>query len=201
MKTRIAMDLVFRSVLVCGLAYAVAGCTTMQKKPAASKKPAEPYRVESEGKVPPLASADVKKQADEEVKFEDLPVTEEGVVVEEFTPVEEPVVTPPPAAATGAQTAPTAAGENPRDTMAGYRIQVLASGNEAAARSVKEAAEVSVGVPAYIELADGVYKVRVGDCPSRPEAEALLAKCRAAGYGDAWIATTKILVPRKDRTP
>jgi uncharacterized membrane protein len=194
------MDLIVRSMLTTGLAFAVVGCTTMQKKPASSKKSAEPYRVESEGKVPPLASADVKKKADEEEKYEDLPVAEEGVVVEEFTPVEEPVVTPPASKATGAETTPTPAG-TPRDSMAGYRIQVLASGNEAAARSVKEAVEVSVGVPAYIEIQDGVYKVRAGDCPSRPEAEALLEKCRAAGYGDAWIATTRILVPRKDKNP
>lgn len=200
MKTRIAMDLVVRSVLACGLAYAVAGCTTMQKKPAASKKSAEPYRVEKEGKVPPLATTDVRKKADEEEKFEDLPVTEEGVVVEEFAPPAEQPVPPPPSAPVSAQTAPATAGM-PRDTMAGYRIQVSASGNEAAARSVKEAVEVSVGVPAYIEVVDGVYKVRAGDCPSRPEAEALLEKCRAAGYGDAWIATTTIFVPRKDRTP
>jgi hypothetical protein len=200
MNTRIAMDLMVRSVLSAGLAFGIVGCTTMQKKPASSKKSAEPYRVESEGKVPPLTSADVKKKADEEEKYEDLPVTEEGVVVEEFTPPQEPPVTPPPSTAAGAQTSPGAA-DTPRDTMPGYRIQVLASGNEAAARSVKEAVEISVGVPAYIEVVDGVYKVRAGNCPSRSEAEALLGKCRAAGYGDAWIATTTILVPRKDRNP
>jgi len=51
LKTRIAMDLVFRSVLVCGLAYAVAGCTTCRKSPPLEEA-GEPYRVESEGKVP-----------------------------------------------------------------------------------------------------------------------------------------------------
>ena len=201
MNTRTAIDLIVRHVIVGAAVLAASACTTMQRKPASAKKPADPYRVESEGKVPPLASTDVKKKADEEEKFEDLPVTEDGVVVEEFTPVEEPVVAPPAKSATGAQAQPAGGVEKPQDTMAGYRIQILASGNEAAARSVKESVEVSVGVPAYVELADGVYKVRVGDCPSRPEAEALLAKCRAAGYGDAWIATTTIIVPRKDRTP
>jgi septal ring-binding cell division protein DamX len=200
MTTRITLGLVARSALAACIGLALAACATMQKKPA-SKKTAEPYRVESEGKVPPLAAADVRKQADEEEKFEDLPVAEEGVVVEEFTPPAEAVPAPAAQPAAGARTAPAPAPSDARrDTMGGYRIQVFASGNEAAARSVKEAAEVSVGVPAYIELVDGVYKVRVGDCPSRPEAEALLAKCRAAGYGDAWIATTTIFVPRKDKT-
>jgi hypothetical protein len=187
-----------RSALIAGLALAGAGCATMQKSPPSSRKSSEPYRVEKEGKVPPLSPSEVRKKADAEEKFEDLPVVEEGVVVEEFTPPQEPAVVPPSTAGAAAQTAPAQA-DSPRDTMAGYRIQVFASGNEAAARSVKEAVEVSVGVPAYLEFVDGVYKVRAGDCPSRPEAEALLAKCRAAGYGDAWIATTQIVVPRKDR--
>jgi hypothetical protein len=167
----------------------------MQKTPPAAKKTTEPYRVEKEGKIPPLAPTDVRKAVDEEEKYEDLPVTDEGVVVEEFTPVAEMPPTQPP----GSQPVGAPA-EAPRETMMGYRIQVFASGNEAAARSVKEAVEVSVGVPAYIELMDGVYKVRAGDCPSRPEAEALLEKCRSAGYGDAWIATTRILMPLK-KTP
>jgi septal ring-binding cell division protein DamX len=170
------------------------GCTTMRKEPPASKKSSEPYRVEQEGKIPPITAADVKKQADQEEKYEDLPVTEEEVKVEEFTPPQEPVAAPD----SQGVPAPAAA---PRETMMGYRVQVFASGNEAAARSVKEALEVSIGVPAYVELIDGVYKVRAGDCPSRPEAETLLAKCRAAGYGDAWIATSKILLPAKKKTP
>jgi len=195
MKLPTVVSLAICLIALIAFSLVGAGCTAMQKAPPAGKKTSEPYRVEKEGKIPPLAPTDVRKAVDEEEKYEDLPVTDEGVVVEEFTPVAETPPTQPPASQPVGAPA-----EAPRETMMGYRIQVFASGNEAAARSVKEAVEVSVGVPAYIELMDGVYKVRAGDCPSRSEAEALLEKCRGEGYGDAWIATTRILMPLK-KTP
>ena len=41
--------------------------------------------------------------------------------------------------------------------------------------------------PGYVEHVDAIYKVRVGDCRSRDEAERLRLKCQAMGYKDAWI--------------
>ena len=195
MKVRTIVDLCVCFMALIAFSLMSTGCTALQKTPPAAKKTTEPYRVEKEGKIPPLAPTDVRKAVDEEEKYEDLPVTDEGVIVEEFTPVADTPQSPPQVSQSVVATA-----EAPRETMMGYRIQVFASANEAAARSVKEAVEVSMGVPAYIELMDGVYKVRAGDCPSRSEAEALLEKCRGAGYGDAWIATTQILMPLK-KTP
>ena len=197
MKVRTSVSLCVCLIALIAVSLAGIGCTALQKTPPATKKTTEPYRVEKEGKVPPLAPTDVRKAVDEEEKYEDLPVTDEGVVVEEFTPVEESQTSQP--AGVGTQAGPASV-ETQRETMMGYRIQIFASANESAARSVKEAVEVSVGVPAYVEIVDGVYKVRAGDCPSRPEAEALLEKCRGAGYGDAWIATTRIFMPLK-KTP
>jgi hypothetical protein len=197
MKVRTFVSLCVCLIALIAFSLASTGCTAFEKTPPAAKKTTEPYRVEKEGKIPPLAPTDVRKAVDEEEKYEDLPVTEDGVVVEEFTPLEESPPSPP--AGTVKPGVPASV-ETQRDTMMGYRIQIFASANEAAARSVREAAEVSVGVAAYVEIVDGVYKVRAGDCPSRPEAEALLEKCRSAGYGDAWIATTRIFMPLK-KTP
>jgi len=197
MKIRTVASLCFCPMVLIAFSLMSTGCTALQKTPPATKKTADPYRVEKEGNVPPLAPTDVRKAVDEEEKYEDLPVTDEGVVVEEFTPVEESP--PSPAAGTPTQTV-SAPVKTQRETMMGYRVQIFASANEGAARSVREAVEVSVGVPAYVEIVDGVYKVRAGDCPSRPEAEALLEKCRGAGYQDAWIATTRILMPLR-KTP
>jgi hypothetical protein len=197
MKTRSVARLFVCSIAFVALSIGSTGCAGLQKAPPASKKTKEPYRVEKEGEIPPLAPNDVRKAGDEEEKFEDLPVAEEGVIVEEITAAE--TIPQSASATTGTQPAP-APDENKRGTMMGYRVQVFASANQAAARSVKEAVEVSVGAPAYVEIADGVYKVRAGDCASRQEAEALLERCRSAGYGDAWIATTEILMPAK-KTP
>ncbi len=180
-------------MILTAMCFAVIGCTAVKKTPPAAKKSTEPYRVEKEGKTPPLSPSDVRKEADREESYEEMPVTEESVSVETVEPVNE--VPPAPASPdTAAGSKPAGA---PQKTMDGYRIQVFASGNEASARSVREAVEVQVGVPAYAELVDGVYKVRVGDCPTREEADALLKKCRDAGYGDAWVATCRIFIPKK----
>jgi cell division septation protein DedD len=184
-------------VMSAAAAITLTGCTQVKKTPPSAAKSSEPYRVEKEGKIPPLAPSDVRKEVDREEAYEDLPVTEEAVSVENVEPVNEPPPAPnrpsPPADSTRVQAA--------SKTVQGYRVQLFASASEDAARSVKEAAEVRLGGPAYIERIDGIYKVRVGDCPTREDAETLLAKCREAGYGDAWIATGTILLPSGKARP
>lgn len=181
-------------VVVAVMCVALIGCTVAQKTPPAAKKSTEPYRVEKEGKIPPLAPSDVRKEADREESYEDLPITEEPVSVETVEPVNE---TPPPVSPSPQSPAVSKPADSLPKTMDGYRIQVFASGNEASAQSVKEATEARVGAAAYVELIDGIYKVRVGDCPTREEAEVLLKRCREAGYGDAWVASCRIFIPTK----
>jgi cell division septation protein DedD len=112
-----------------------------------------------------------------------MPVADAAVAVEN--------VEPPPVEMQSQTT------ETTRKTMDGYRVQIMASGNEDAAQSVKSAVSTRLGVPAYVEYVDSVYKVRVGDCPTREAAEALRDRCRKAGYGDAWIVSGKILMPAR----
>ncbi|MBP2681501.1 MAG: Sporulation related domain [Candidatus Krumholzibacteriota bacterium] len=193
MKNRNRSDAQFFIVVLTTLCLASIGCTAAQKKAPAATKSTEPYRVEKEGQIPPVAPADVRKEADKEESYEEMPVTDDTVEAETVEPVNE-VPSTPVVSDASAEPKPAAAAQK---TMDGYRIQVFATGNEAAARSVREAVEVQVGVPAYVELIDGVYKVRVGDCPTREEADVLVKKCRDAGYGDAWVATSRIFIPKK----
>ena len=195
MKLRVWLSVCIRYLLVTAICLAAFGCTSARNTQPAAKKSTEPYRVEKEGTIPPLSQTDVRKKADREETVEELPVSDEPVSSETVEPA-----TPPPAP-TPATPAPSTSGESPQKTMDGYRIQVFATGSEAAARSAKEAAEVKVGVPAYVEFVDGIYKVRVGDCPSRGEAEALVTRCRDAGYGDAWIVTCRIVMPQRQTGP
>jgi cell division septation protein DedD len=115
-----------------------------------------------------------------------MPVTEEGLEVEEAEAppdtVRRPVPTP----------TPTAAAQN---TVDGFRVQVFASQSQEVAEAARRTAQARLGVPAYSELADGVYKVRVGDCLTRETAETLLSTCRAVYYKDAWIVESKVLTP------
>jgi septal ring-binding cell division protein DamX len=182
-------------LFLIAIGLATLGCTAGEKTQPSGKKSTEPYRVEKEGAIPPLSQEDVRKEVDREETYEDLPVSEEPVSSETV----EPAIPPP--APSPEVAPPSTTGETPGKTMDGYRIQVFASGSEAAAQGVRESAEVRVGMPAYVEYVDGVYKVRVGDCPSRAEAESLVKRCREAGYGDAWIVSTRIVMPQRQTAP
>ena len=196
MKSLKSSSVWIRYVTVAAIGFGILGCTSARNtQPTGAKKSTDPYRVESEGKIPPVTQTEVRREADREEKIEELPVTEEAIASETVEPE-----APPPAPAPAAPS-PAASAEAPQKTMDGFRIQVFATGASAAAESAREAAEVKVGVPAYVEYVDRVYKVRVGDCPSRGEAEALLAKCRGAGYGDSWIVQCRILMTPKRTAP
>ncbi len=164
------------------------GCTTPQKKQPARAKSTEPYRLESEGEIPPLGESQIRKEVDRTDTFEEMPVGDDAIDVEN--------VEPPPVVSS-----PSEPAEPTRKTMEGYRIQVLASGNKESADATRSDAGAKTGTRAYVELIDGVYKVRVGDCPSREEAEALLKRCRNAGYGDAWIVSCTVFMPAPASTP
>ncbi|UCH82655.1 MAG: SPOR domain-containing protein [Candidatus Latescibacterota bacterium] len=174
----LAGSFVFRTV-VCAMGLCVVvimGCTSAKKDPPAAKADTEPYRLESEGDVPPLPESQVRKEVDRVDTFEEMPVTDDGIDVQN--------VEPPPPPAKPAQ-----------KTMQGYRVQLLAAGSEASAQEVRAIAASKLGVSAYVDMVDGVYKVRVGDCPTREQAEALVERCRGAGYSDAWIVSCMILIP------
>lgn len=168
------MGRILAAVLSAGLL--ICGCTVkkpMQKPQSATKD--APYRFEDEGKIPPVAESDAVEEAD----FEEVPLAEEEVFEEEMDipPAEELIVEQAP----------------PPETVDGFRVQVFATGDEETAEAVREAGQRKIGMPAYTELVDGLYKVRVGDCLTREDAETVLQRCKDAGYGDAWIVETRVL--------
>jgi cell division protein FtsN len=175
--------------LACVVSLAiVSGCTTAKKSQPVRETSSEPYELESEGEIPPLPPSQVNKKVDRVETFEEMPVSDDAIDVENVEPVyEEPV--------------PTPGAEADRKTMEGYRVQVLASGNKESADALRSQVEAKVGEAAYVELVDGVYKVRVGDCPSRGEAEALLERCRNAGFQDAWIVSCTVFMPTPKSSP
>ncbi len=162
---------------------AMSGCTSRPPGGASATADKGPYRLESEGKVPPLGPTAIRRQIDRVDTFEDLEVVEERIEVEDVAPVAEVVVQPEPADTTAM-------------VLQGYRVQVFASGIRDNAEAVRTSVEAALNISAYVELLDGIYKVRVGDCPNRQEAETLLRRCREAGYSDAWIVSSKVTILR-----
>lgn len=161
------------ALAVAGLA--AAGCTPTARKGSAGRaSQSQPYDFQKEGKVPPV------EQKAQEPDVVETPVTEPEIDVEE---AEAPVDTTPPA--------PT-----PKAThIDGFRVQVFASAGRDIAEGARRLAEARLHASAYVEEGAGLFKVRVGNCRTREQAEKLLEKCRSGNYPDAWIVATKIEVP------
>jgi cell division septation protein DedD len=73
----------------------------------------------------------------------------------------------------------------------GYRIQVFASSEPAAAERMKAKVVGETPLPVYIEYEGGFYKIRVGDFATREQAAAERAKISEL-YHDCWIVSTTI---------
>jgi cell division protein FtsN len=73
----------------------------------------------------------------------------------------------------------------------GYRIQVFASGDRAAAEKVRERVVAETAMNAYIEYEEGLYKVRAGDFTERKDAAQARLKL-AGAYPGSWIVRTTI---------
>jgi hypothetical protein len=169
-------------VAVALLGAAALACTPARKQGAAPERASEaqPYDFEKEGKIPPPSAAPAPEAADVEEEV----VEETPLEVEEFeAPVDTTLDAPPP------------------KTIDGFRVQVFVSVTEQVAEGARRAAEERLGVPAYVEWLEGMYKVRVGDCATREEATVLLRRCRETYYSDAYIVEAQVRADRVAGVP
>lgn len=77
----------------------------------------------------------------------------------------------------------------------GFRVQLFATKDNQAATLEKQEAEFVFspdGVGVYIEFDSPMYKLRIGDCRTRDEAEELRELARQKGYPTSWIVKTRI---------
>jgi hypothetical protein len=76
----------------------------------------------------------------------------------------------------------------------GFRIQIYATRDLEKARNVAESARQLFNEKTYIEYQEPLYKVRIGDYPTREQAERMLYKVTSSGFEDAWLVETTIRV-------
>ena len=197
MKSRYLLPIL---LLVTALAVACAP-TAKKSAPVGRASNSDPYDFEKEGNIPP--PEDIERVAD----------VEESVVDVDDLGAEDLDAPPPPPEDTTLITAP--GGVAPKDPdqqpkgpppaeirMAeGFRVQVFASAQREAAQTARQEVMDALSVAAYVDLIDGLFKVRVGNCKTREEAVALRDRCRRAGYQDSWVVVSsiKVKVPQKPR--
>lgn len=84
------------------------------------------------------------------------------------------------------------------EVVQGYRVQVYSSSNFDEASQMKSlVAEQASSDSVYILFDPPVYKVRVGDYPTRYEANQRLLFFLNAGYRDAWIVPDRIVLRKR----
>ncbi|RJP82969.1 MAG: SPOR domain-containing protein [Candidatus Zixiibacteriota bacterium] len=78
--------------------------------------------------------------------------------------------------------------------VAGFRVQLVATDSEGEARSVEQQALLDFPDGVYLIFDPPNYKVRVGDCESRPRAMELRDKAVKLGYPNAWVVQSRVTV-------
>jgi hypothetical protein len=84
----------------------------------------------------------------------------------------------------------------------GYRIQIFASGSIDEANAMRMTAVQKINEDSiYVVYDPPTYKVRIGDFPTRSEANQKLAAVVAQGFADAWVVGDRIIQRKLVRVP
>jgi hypothetical protein len=84
----------------------------------------------------------------------------------------------------------------------GYRIQIFATGSIDEANAMRlTALQLITEDSLYVVYDPPVYKVRIGDFPTRSEANQKLATVITQGFADAWVVGDRIIQRRLVRVP
>ncbi len=88
------------------------------------------------------------------------------------------------------------------DDVPGFRVQICAVADEERARQIqREAILKFVNEEVYLIYDSPYYKVRVGNCLTRYEADKLQQLAIEKGFDDAWVVRTKIKQKSKGISP
>ena len=86
--------------------------------------------------------------------------------------------------------------EDVRDTseiiIEGYRVQALVTRNTHSADSIRAVLSDKIDEDVYITYEVPYYKIRVGNCVDRKQAEELQPRLVKLGYASAWIIRTRV---------
>lgn len=79
------------------------------------------------------------------------------------------------------------------ERFAAFRVQIFAGTPENAFKTITEFTSRDSLKPAYViqDTLDGLWRVWIGDCQDRKEADTLKATLIAAGYAGAWVVEMK----------
>lgn len=95
------------------------------------------------------------------------------------------------------KTTPKSESVKATEEMAGFRVQIFATDLESEARTVEQEALIKFREGVYLVFDAPNYKIRIGDCLTRPEANELRDKAVKLGYHDAWVVQSRVIPPER----
>ncbi|MEO0122884.1 MAG: SPOR domain-containing protein [candidate division WOR-3 bacterium] len=108
-------------------------------------------------------------------------------------PMEEVTALPPiPAPAPTYTPSPSPSPSTTPASIYGFRVQIFASSTQKGASKVADDARGLFGGKVYIEHTPPYYKVRIGDCLTKEEAESLKNLAISKGFRGAFVVETMI---------
>jgi len=78
------------------------------------------------------------------------------------------------------------------ELVQGYRVQLISTRSEAEARTVKLDALLSFPSHVYMIFDNPYYKIRIGNCISRFDANVLQESAVKKGFNEAWVVKTRV---------
>lgn len=81
---------------------------------------------------------------------------------------------------------------NEPESADGFRVQIISTTDEIAAREIRKEAILKQENDVYLIFDSPYYKVRVGNCLTRSEADELQDLLVKKGFLDAWVIRTKV---------
>lgn len=89
---------------------------------------------------------------------------------------------------------PTDSARSSEEMVSGYRVQLFATRNEAEAREAKKKAILKFEERVSLDFEAPYYKLRIGDCQDRKEAESLKDKAIRLGFRnpEPWVIKSKV---------
>ena len=112
------------------------------------------------------------------------------------SPIDNSVMPPAisPAAEAPAMPEKAQAGEPAADALMGFRVQLGAFNDQPSAEALAARARERIGTqyPVYVRFYTPMWKVQVGDCRSRDQAQTVRALLQSLGYPDAWVVSSGI---------
>lgn len=127
--------------------------------------------------------------------FDPLSLNDDDIVIEPKPLSKSPAV-PSTSASEGKTAVTSTSPESKIDVIPGYRVQIFTTSDINKADEFKNSVQSKFQADVYRVYEAPYYRIRVGDCVNRDEAEKLREEAQQKGFRDAWIVRDQVFIKK-----